>query len=122
MTQKNPFHKVKTKLLREGNYEFVQNKSDKFLISRATMKKKFDRALTRINADIAAAPDLSDSNSDMGVSADPGDGQMSVRCRHEGVERFGYEKEIWDQLKEEGQNRCGKCNTKYYIPDRIGDE
>lgn len=60
------------------------------------MKKKFDRALTRITADIAAAPDLSDSNSDMGISVDPEDGQISVRCRHKDVERFGYEKEIWD--------------------------
>ena len=96
MTQKNPFHKVKTKLLREGNYAFVQNRSDKYLMRRATMKKKFGRALTRITADIAAAPDLSDSNSDMGISVGPEDGQISVRCRHEGVERFGYEKEIWD--------------------------
>lgn len=82
------------------------------------MKKKFGRALTKITADIAAAPDLSDSNSDMGISVGPEDGQISVRCRHEGVERFGYEKEIWDQVEEEGKNG----GTKYYIPDRIGDE
>ena len=59
INQSNPYHSIKTNLLRAGNYEYPQNKHDKSLIKRAKMTpKKFTRRMTMISADIIAAPDL----------------------------------------------------------------
>lgn len=85
------------------------------------MKKKFGKALTMITADIVAAPDLSDSNSDIGMSLQPGDAQLTASkiCHsHVGDDRFGYGLELWKQMEEE--SKVG--GTKYYLPQKISDE
>ena len=65
------------------------------------MKKKFGRALRGITADIAAAPDISDSNSDGGNGVQRMVVSRSNGLRHHDDDRFGYEKEKWEEMEEE---------------------